>query len=232
MKRKSLIIITVCLALTLIVAAVGVTLAWYTNTVGAGNQMQMNADGFLVVYFDDNEYDLDSIKPAVARQGAIADNVTNFDVLNADDPNIAEAATELTKESFFHYLNQSETPNSQAELAVVCEAEMVFADGTTEKLSLNYDICVAIDIVWSYNGNEPAETDKLTITGDDWKYPLKTRFTVNANADVTLNTSIYLRQVDDLCIPVLREAEKIRVNIRVAATPTDALPDPASPDQA
>lgn len=217
MKKKSLIIITVCLAITLCVAAIGVAFAWYTSSAGADNQFNMSADGYLVVYFDENEYTLDAIKPAVAKKGAITDNVLDFNVLEVGG-NVVEAATVVSKESMLRYINESDKQSNKAEMAVTCDIYMIFADGSKEKLSLEYDLSVEIELEWKYLGGN-GEANTFSITKDDWKTPSKTKFTVDDSADITLNTTMYLRQVDDLCYPSIRNAEKIQVTIQVVAIP-------------
>ena len=226
-----MILITVCLAITLTVAAVGVAFAWYTESSGAGNQIELNADGYLVVYFDENEYNLDgALKPAVARKGAITDNVTDFNVLEVGE-NIVEAATVVKNDdAMFRYLNESNLQSNQADIAISCEAYMVFADGSKEKLSLKYDMCVEIDIAWVYiNADEGADGDENADSGentgtfsigkDDWSNPSATKIHVVRSADFTMNTTIYLRQVDDLCNPLICGAEKILVTINIVAIP-------------
>ncbi|MDE7373364.1 MAG: hypothetical protein K2N18_04795 [Clostridia bacterium] len=246
MKKKSLIVITACLAIALCVAGVGVGFAWYTASSGADDQFELDADGYLVVYFDEDEITLDAIKPAVAVKGAINNNVTDFDVLTADGSKVAEAATVVSKEGFLHYLNESGDQSAKAEIAISCEAYMVFADGSKEKLSLEYDLSVEIAISWVYiNKNDGLSGDSeentgsqsgenglentLSITQDDWKTPSKTKFNVDGSADVTMTTTMYFRQVDDLCYPLIREAEKIQVVVKAVVIPeSDAEIDPAA----
>ena len=225
MKKKSIILITACLAVTLIVAAVGVAFAWYTESAGAGNQIELNADGYLVVYFEENECALDAIKPAVARKGAIIEGVTDFNVLEVGE-NIVEAATVVKNEdAMFRYLNESNPQSNRAEIEFSCEAYMVFADGTKQKLSLKYDLSVEIDMTWVYLNQSEAEAaaegvdGTFSIKNDDWTTPSKTKFTVAKSADVTMTTTLYLRQVDDLCDPLIRGAEKIQVIIKAVAVP-------------
>lgn len=246
MKKKPLIVITACLAIALCVAGVGAGFAWYTASSGADDQFELDADGYLVVYFDEDEITLDAIKPAVAVKGAIADNATDFDVLNADGSKVAKAATVVSREGFLHYLNESGDRSAKAEIAISCEAYMLFADGTKEKLSLEYDLSVEIAISWVYtvkNDASSGDTDEnasavsgengsentFAITKDDWKTPSKTKFDVDGSADVTMTTTIYFRQVDDLCYPVIREAKKIQVVVKAVVIPEeDAETDPAA----
>ena len=232
MKKKSLIVITACLAFALCLAGVGVGFAWYTASSGADNQLELDADGYLVVYFDENQYTLDAIKPAVAKKGAINDNQTEFNVLEVGG-NVVEAATVASKEGFLHYLNESNNQSDKAEIAFSCEAYMVFADGRKEKLSLEYDLSVEIAISWVYldknaglngdndeNGNSEGDlSNTFSIKKDDWKTPSKTKFTLDGSADLTLMTTMYLRQVDDLCDPRIREAEKIEVVVKAVVIP-------------
>ena len=218
MKKKSLIIITVCLAITLCVAAIGVAFAWYTSSAGADNQFELNADGYLVVYFDENEYTLDTIKPAVAKKGAINDNVTDFNVLEVGE-NVVEAATVVSKEGMLRYINESDKQSNKAEMAITCDVYMIFEDGSKEKLSLEYDLSVKIELEWTYLGGSTGDGNTFIIGEDDWKTPSKTKFIVDDSADITLTTTMYLRQVDDLCYPSIRNAEKIQVSIQVVVIP-------------
>ncbi|MCM1306740.1 MAG: hypothetical protein NC037_00915 [Bacteroides sp.] len=227
MKKKSLIILTACLAVALIVAAVGVGFAWYTSSAGADNQLEIEADGYLVIYFDENEYPLEAIKPAVASAGAINNNVTDFDVLNVGG-NVVEAATVVQRHGFLHYLNQSDASSANAQIDLSCDVYMVFEDGSKEKLSLQYDMCVAIDLSWVYldaqNGENPA-SNAVNIGVDDWwQNPSKTVLNLDGSADISLDVTMYLRQVDDLCSPYIRDAQKIQVVIK-AAIPKDDSAD-------
>ncbi|MDE6302122.1 MAG: hypothetical protein K2M36_00845 [Clostridia bacterium] len=225
MKKKSLILITVSLAITLTVAAVGVAFAWYTESAGAGNQIELNADGYLVVYFEENECTLDAIKPAVARKGAITEGIADFNVLEVGE-NVVEAATVVKNEdAMFRYLNESNQQSNRADIEFSCEAYMVFPDGTKQKISLKYDISVKIDMTWVYldqgegEGGSGSVDGTYTITEDDWQTPSKTKFTLENSADVTMTTTLYFRQVDDLCDPLIMGAEKIQVIIKAVAVP-------------
>lgn len=221
MKKKSLIIITACLAIALCLAGVGVGFAWYTSSVGVDNQFELDADGFLVVYFEENEYTLSAIKPAVAKPGSVKDN-EEFDVLT-EGGNILEAATTAVNEdAIFRYLNESDTQSDAAQIVLSCEAYMVFEDGTKEKLSLDFDLCVKVDITWTYiNAPEGADNsgNEFSITEDSWKSVAGTRFNIDGSADFSMTTTIYLRQVDDLCDPRIREAKNLLVTIKAVVIP-------------
>ncbi len=223
MKKKSIVIITFCMAIALCVAGIGVAFAWYTSNAGADNRLELSADGYLVIYFDRNEYTLDEIKPAVAKTGAIADNVTEFDVVYGDD-NIVTTATVIEHEGMFRYLDQGEGNATEAEISVVCEAYLTFADGQQEKLSLKYDLSVEVDISWVYlDRANVSEQQTFSISNDAWQTAdtnnAETKFDLDGSADLTINSAVYLRQPDELCNPRIREAEKIQVVIMIGATP-------------
>ena len=101
---------------------------------------------------------------------------------------------------------------------------MIFADGSKQKLSLTYDLSVEIDITWTYidgSGNDENSglDNGFSIKKDDWSTPSKTRLSLDGSADLSMTTTIYFTQVDDLCDPRIREAEKMEVSIKVVVIP-------------
>lgn len=225
MKKKSLILITVSLAITLTVAAVGVAFAWYTESSDADNQIELNADGYLVVYFEENECTLDAIKPAVARKGAVNEGIADFNVLEVGENVVEAAAVVKNEDAMFRYINESNQQSNRADIEFSCEAYMVFPDGTKQEISLKYDLSVEIDMTWVYLDHEEGESGSdgaggtYSIKMDDWQTPSKTKFTLENSADVTMTTTLYFRQVDDLCDPLIMSAEKIQVLIKAVAVP-------------
>lgn len=210
MKRKGLIITTICLAIALCIAAIGLTFAWYTNRTGVETGMILNANGVLVVYFDEDVKEGDSIKPAVARPGAIRDNVTEFDVLNGDE-NIVETAKVSAFESIFRYMNETgeASGSAQEDITMRCSAKMVFSDGSDMELSLVYDLGVEVEASGKYIGTE----EEFVVPPIKWGEP----FTVKGNADITLKIKVYFLQPDELCTPYLLGADKIEVMITMTA---------------
>jgi len=224
MNKKAIVISTVCLLVALCVAIVGLTFAWYTSKTGTDTSMTLEANGVLVVYFDEDITKTDTaLKPAVAKKGAITENVIAFNVLDETDPNVEKAATVAEFTSSFNYLNEESnvpadggegTQPKESSMTLKYTASMVFADGI-EKALTERDLIVSASVSGSYIG---VENGNFEVSGVEWNVP----FTVSGNAGINIKVKAYLAQPDDLCTPYLLNAQKIKITVTVTAEPVTA----------
>ena len=76
MKQKTTLIIITCLISASLLLALGaVTFSWYQSRVSSDKDVEIPADGFIVVGFDENPVVVDDIlSPAIALPNAVRDN--------------------------------------------------------------------------------------------------------------------------------------------------------------
>lgn len=221
MSKKGILTLTIILILALALVVVGVTLAWYTSGATDSSSFVLNANGFLVVYFDDEVTTNDvKLKPAVmTKPGAVSDTpATGFKVLEEGN-GIDEVATVSEFTAKFAYVNSSNTEETEGETTVVrtpselsfqISAEAVDYDGTKTALKIGRDITVTVTVSGEYvSFDEDFEEVVL-----DFVNPVS----VNGDIDLTINLSAYITEPDELCNPVLLTAEKVVIKLTVTAT--------------
>ena len=209
-KSLAILITTASLVVALIVAAIGVTFAWYSTHVAVDKDLEFSADGILIIYFDgEPNYAGQKLKPAVARKYDSTENVTDFGDVKTTGTHITTAASTVTVEVSLEYLNSTVDENEQSPTPTQIEANVVFdvaaklSDGDAYEKNLNipWDITIEVnsilvdyvyntelvDVTYSEaNGNAKDFGDVITVEGD---------------CHVTANITIYFTQVDDLIDP-------------------------------
>ena len=142
LKGKALVtlITIVSLVVGLAAAAVGATFAWYSTHTAQTTGFELNANGVMVVLFEDDPTILGELKPALTVKDRIAENDTSFDVLTVGG-NIAEAATTASATTYFEYLNSASSDPSNAgkisaDVTVSAHARLIMPDSSETYLKI------------------------------------------------------------------------------------------------
>ena len=154
-KALTMLITSVSLIVGLAVAAIGATFAWYSTHTAQTSGFELNANGVLVVYFDDEPVVFTgALKPAVAVKDKIIENETSFNVLTSGG-NISQVATTATATTYFEYLNSTSVDPDDAgkigaDVTISAFAKLVRQDDSEKDLSLTRDIAVLADFSVEY----------------------------------------------------------------------------------
>ena len=215
-KNALVLIVTLSLLLTIVVAVVGVTIAWYSTKTAQETGLELNANGVMVVFFDDEQiFSQTQLKPAVARKDKITENVTSFDVTTVNE-NVSEAATTVTVTSAFTYLNSS-SENSElyglvpADITVSVEGKLVFSDDSEKTLIVSDELNVSIVAAVDYKNTD--------LTDFNQNVTLNTPFEIEGDATIVFTTTMYFKNVDDLIDPDILRADHLYLYLNVLADP-------------
>ncbi len=224
LKGRKLIalILTASLFFTVVVAVVGVTIAWYSTKTSQETGLELNANGVMVVFFDNQPiFSATMLKPAVAVKDKITQNTTSFDVLTTNS-NVSEAATSVTVTSAFTYLNSSGSDSSAyglipAYVTVDAEAKVVFDPDTAnereESISIAEELAIQISAAINYTDTSLTDFNNNVVIG--------TPFLIDGDATITFTITMYLKKVDDLIDPRILDADKFLVTIGATTDPVE-----------
>lgn len=203
MKQKHTLILITCLLTASLVLALGtVTFSWYQSRISSDKGVEIPADGFIVVGFDENpEIAAGVLEPAVAKPNAIRDN-RYFDVMKLYDENDANPSyIEKKATSYTHteVITFYEKPNSQEEiesyLFMLTAQAYVMLGEEAHNVNTNREINFNISAVVDYeNIEDPTEPIKITP---------EVKFEIKGSATITLSIEIWLALPDELCDPNL-----------------------------
>lgn len=216
-KALATLISIVSLFVGLAAAAVGATFAWYSTHTTQTAGFELNANGVMVVLFEEDPILLGQLKPAVAVKDRIAENDTAFDVLTVGG-NISEAAGVVTTTTYFEYLNSAavdpdDAGKIAADITVSAQAKIVMSDNSEKTLSLSRDIAVIPSFTVTYHD--------ASITGFSPSVGFGETFHVVGDCRVAVAVTIYFRQPDDLIDPDILRATSLVVNITSVVEPDD-----------
>lgn len=198
-NTRLLFILIIVLTLTLTVGVVAFTFAWYTQRQTTNHNFNIEADGFLVIAFDENpELGETVLDPAVAMPYAVRDNLY-MDVLTAydassDNPSyISKIATVAEYVVVLNYYNEDETLNPQCNLIFSVSAECVMKNGETSPINIDKEL--SITMTANTASSDGTVTESEIIPGQ----PLS----LSGNSSVTITLSVYILLPDELCDPAL-----------------------------
>jgi hypothetical protein len=200
-NKKVTIIISLIVILTATLGLVAFSYAWYVLEYVESTEFLLQADGFVVIYFnEDVEYSDIVLTPALAMENAIRDN-QYMDVLteyNSGDPNpsyIQKAATVGTYAAIVNYYNGEENPIKN-ELFIDIDAFVTIDENTQVRISLEKEISIIIRVVI-----EDGRGINPTVTIDNLQ-PRQV-FSVPPESIIEVTLVAYIKQPDDLCAPDL-----------------------------
>lgn len=223
LKAKGLtsIIVTASILVALILAAVGVTFAWYSTHVSVDKNLEFIADGVLVVYFDgEPTFEDQMLKPAVAKKGEITNNTTDFGdlfdvnnvLLEGGSSGAGQVATSVTTSVTLAYRNSSSAQAENNNTAT--PADVYFSVAAKLKLGENEK---PLEIDYSSSSRDHELTVLLDSVEVSYVYTPVSNVTydsahgnakafdeiihVTGDCDVTVTMTIYFSQVDDLIDP-------------------------------
>ncbi|MCR4661238.1 MAG: hypothetical protein K5765_04450 [Clostridia bacterium] len=219
-KGKSLLalILTTSLLLTVTIAIVGVTIAWYNTKNAENTQLEMNANGVMVIYLDGEPIFTDTkLKPAIAVKDKITENTTEFNVLTTNE-NIAQAATSVTVTTTFTYLNSSGSdPDTYgiipADVTLNTECKVIFSDETEKTIRLSEELNVSINASVHYL-NDADEDYVTTVIAN-------TPFEIAGDAQISFTITMYFKKVDDLIDPDILRADELIVSLNILVEPIE-----------
>ncbi len=181
-----------------------VTYSWYQSRVSEDKKVDIVADGFLIVGFDEKPLEVDDIlSPAVALPNAVRDN-RYMDVMRVYNESDAEPSyIQTIAESYTHtdtisfYEDPNDTTSSSYDFTLTAqafvkegEAETVRKINTTREIS--FEILADID----YTDNQYEDVKDLPITPE-------VAFSIKGTATITLKIKMWLSLPDELCDPAL-----------------------------
>ena len=212
---KSLLLSLIAVTIACVLALVGFSFACYTSKTSADKALNLQANGVLIIYFEENIDVSDAkLKPAVASPNAIRNNVTDFNVLDESDPNIDTPATIVEYDAILKYINAEEgTTSTPSDVKIKCVAKMTFADGTEQELSLADDLIVLLSVEIRY-AYENTVTPIPGVSFDE-------SFRIAGDGNIHIGLQVYLAQPDELCNPYIKEAQKIVLELTVTAEPVE-----------
>jgi len=216
-SQKLSIAITASLLVALIIAFVPYTLAWYESRVESRNDFILEADKFLVIFFNtDLTADETILKPAVSYTGAIKDgNIIygdSINVLATSSGKIQTAATVAHYTAKLQYINPTkDTITEPANLIANWSAKAILPDKTEISLDLDHDITIALSATFDYRSDTlDSYNTTSTITKD-------TAFRVEGDCVIDLDLSAYFTQIDEFCMPYIFEAKEITISLEFTA---------------
>ena len=227
-KALTILISTISLFVGLASAAVGATFAWYSTHTAETTQMELNANGVLVVLFDDEPVEFTGeLKPAVVANNYTASglvensfdqgtNTAAYDVLHTS-ANISEAATTATATTYFSYLNSSAVDPElagtiDADVTIYCTAKLILPGDVEKPLSLTRDIAVIPTFSIIYGNDSP-----IAVANPAFGTP----FAVDGDCRIAIGVTIYLLQPDDLTDPDLLRYKSLVINVGTLVEPEE-----------
>lgn len=202
-NKKIFILILSLVSLTTVVGLVAFSYAWFFQEQIEEMSYEINADGFLIIYFDeDMDYSDSPLRPATAMKDAVKNNLYMdvlkvYDELDETPSYIQEAATVASYAGVLNYLN-AEEPSAGNELIITCEARAKLPNGEVVPISIERElnITITIDIIDTL-GVQPDIHIPSVGSGEP--------FTVYEQSLVTVSLSAYIKLPDELCDPAINE---------------------------
>lgn len=203
-QKKTLILITCLLTVSLVLAIGTATFSWYQSRVSTDREVEIPADGFIIVGFDEDPVEVDDIlSPAVCMPNAIRDNLY-YDVLRAYNPSddqvsyiesVAESYTYTDTISF--YEDPTDTTASSYDFTLSAQAYVKLgADEVKHNINttreINFEIVADID----YTDTSLEDESGVTITPD-------VKFNLKGSATINISITMWLALPDELCDPAL-----------------------------
>ncbi|NLL55784.1 MAG: hypothetical protein GX242_01040 [Clostridiales bacterium] len=202
-NKRVTIIISLIVILTAILGLVAFSYAWYVLEYSQRTEFYLQADGFIIIYFDDEvEYSDIKLTPAVAMKDAIRDN-KYMDVLREYNPNdpepsyIEKTATVAHYEAIVNYYNGEENPVNN-DIFIDIDAFVTLSESTQVPINLERELNIVISVTI-----EDLLGEEELIVIDDLK-PGEV-FSVTPQSIVEISLTAYLKLPDDLCAPALKE---------------------------
>lgn len=214
LKKKMLIIILSLVTITTIVGLVAFSYAWYLQSRTEALTLSLEADGFLIITFDEDiDYSETILTPAVAITDAVKNNeymnvLTAYNENDATPSYIQTVATVANYGTVLNYYNADETVTTN-EITIICEAKSTLPDGTEVSISLEREITLLISVlIEDADGIEEDVTISPVISGE--------AFSVPSRSVIGINLSAYISLPDELCDRALNEGV-VTITITVTA---------------
>jgi hypothetical protein len=205
-NKKLLIVILAMLTITTIVGLVAFSYAWYKQLQSDTLSYSLDADGFLILYFDEDvDYSDTILSPAILMEDALKNNeyYDIFTVYNAEDatPSYVEsAATVASYSAVLNYLNEEEEDSSDDynQITIICEVVSILSDDSEIPINLERELnlIISAEII-----DNTGEIDTYTIDS----ITSGVAFDVPLNSIVTFNLEAYILLPDELCDPAINE---------------------------
>lgn len=205
MKQKtSLIIITCLISASLLLALGAVTFSWYQSRISSDKDVEIPADGFIVVGFDENPVVVnDILSPAIAMTNAVRDNryMDVMRVYNESDetPSWIEtvAETYTYTDTITFYEDPTDETISSYNFTLTAQAYVKVGEEET-KIPINtareLDFLIVADV--DYTDPNIADVEDLAITPE-------IKFNVAGSATIKVSITLWLALPDELCDPAL-----------------------------
>lgn len=223
MKQKTTIIILTCILTASLILAIGaVSFAWYTARISEDKEVEIVADGFLVVGFDEEPLVVDDkLAPAIAMKNAVRDNMF-MDVTRVYDKDdtplsyiekVAESYTHTDTISF--YEDPNDTTSSSYNFTLTAQAFV--KEGSEDQITkINTTREISFDIKADINYTDESLTDV-----EDLAITPEVKFNVLGSATITLEIKMWLSLPDELCDPALI-SNKLYFEFGIAVEPVTA----------
>lgn len=202
-NKKVGIIISLIVILTAALGLVAFSYAWYVVEYSEKIDFFLQADGFVIIYFDDEvEYSDIVLTPATAMANAIRDN-QHIDVLKEYNPAdttpsyIEKAATVGHYAAVINYLNESITVTSN-QLFIDIDAFVTLNENTQVRINLERELSIMLTVVITDTRGieEPVTISNLQP---------KQVFSVPPQSKIDVSLHAYIKLPDDLCAPALNQ---------------------------
>ena len=204
MKQKTTLIIITCLISASLLLALGaVTFSWYQSRVSSDKDVEIPADGFIVVGFDENPVVVDDIlSPAIALPNAVRDN-RYMDVMRVYDKNdgtpswietVAETYTYTDTITF--YEDPTDETISSYNFTLTAQAYVKAGEETKIPINTARELNFAIVADINYTDANLTDVEDLAITPE-------VKFNVEGSATINVSITLWLALPDELCDPAL-----------------------------
>lgn len=226
MKGKTSLVILTCILTASLVLALGtVTFSWYQSRISSDKTVDIPADGFIIVGFDEDPKEVDHIlSPAVAMPNAIR-NGQYIDVLKTysegGDPvsyveTVAEKYTYTDTVSF--YANPNAEEGTTYDFVLTADAYVKLGEEETKQtINTEREICFNILLDVDYTDESLTDLKDVLVT-PEVKIRPEDKFTLVDSATITLKITIWLAQPDELCDPYLI-SNRLFFEFGIKATP-------------
>ena len=189
---------------SLLLALGAVTFSWYQSRISSDKDVEIPADGFIVVGFDENPVVVDDIlSPAIAMTNAVRDNryMDVMRVYNESDetPSWIEtvAETYTYTDTITFYEDPTDETISSYNFTLTAQAYVKVGEEET-KIPINtareLDFLIVADV--DYTDPNIADVEDLAITPE-------IKFNVAGSATIKVSITLWLALPDELCDPAL-----------------------------
>ena len=231
MKGKTSLVILTCILTASLVLALGtVTFSWYKSRISSDKEVEIPADGYVIVGFDEEPVKVDHIlSPAVCLPNAIRDG-QYIDVLKT----YAEGGTPLSyvetvaetytyTDTVTFYANPTAEAGTTYDFVLTANAYVKVGEEQVEH-SINTEREINFNITADVNYTDENKTDLTGIVvTPEVKIRPEDKFTLDGSATITLHITIWLAQPDELCDPYLISNE-LFFEFGIKVTPVPPTP--------